>query len=82
MSSSLVNCPLTRTSTRSPRVSTEPAGTSVLAAHAVGDGLRHDAERREPLVREFDVDAFGLLAQHVDFLDHRHFQQTALDVFR
>ena len=82
MSSSLANWPLTRTSTRSPRVSIEPRGQhAVLAPQAFGDRQRRDAERGEPLVRELDVDTFGLLAEDVDLLDHRHLQQAPLDVF-
>ena len=53
---------------------------SVLPRDAVDDVLWDDAERREPFVRELDVDALGLLAENVHLLDHRHLQQAALDV--
>ena len=54
---------------------------AVLVAEAFGDLQRRDPERGQPLVRELDVDLFGLLAIDVDLLDHRHFEQPPLDVF-
>ena len=81
MSSRLANWPLTRTSTRSPRVSIDrwPARCSGCAGFRRSE--RRDAERGQPLVRELDVDLLRLLAVDVDLLDHRHLEQPPLDVF-
>ena len=63
------------------RVDRAACENAVLAAKALGDLDRRDAERRQPLVRELDVDLLRLLAVDVDLLHHRHLEQAPLDVF-
>src|SRR6185369_2771617 len=54
---------------------------AVLVLQAVDDRLRSDTQRSQTLVGEFDVHALFLLAEDVDFIDHRYLQQSAFDVF-
>ncbi len=53
---------------------------AVLGLQALGDLQRRDAEGGETLVRELDVHALALPAEHVHLLDHRHPEQAPLDV--
>ena len=81
MSSRSLNWPLTRISTRSLLVSTEPLACSALwlrTASAICSGVMPSAARRS---WENSTNTFlACLPIQVDLLDHRHLQQAPLDV--